>query len=702
MNSADMFLNSNKLVPIDKINGYYVRPGLYTMDGAMAIDDAINFTIHSWNATSCSVVLFGRYETEPFAVIPIPDSYRIGDTWSIMIFGLDIREFEYCYRMDGPYDKKRGLIFDKDRNILDPYAKAVTGQSTWGSKSTAGDGVYHGRVTVENFDWMAINSPRIPFSDLVIYELHVRGFTKDRSSGTEFPGTFKGLIEKIPYLKQLGVNTVELMPVFEFDEMEDPRVVDGETLINYWGYNTTAFFAPNTSYASTRENNHEGDELKTLIRELKKNGMQVFLDVVFNHTSEGDDRGPAFSFKGIDNSVFYLLTPDGKYQNFSGCGNTVNCNHPVVQRFLIDCLRHWVINYRVDGFRFDLASILGRDRDGSPLPNPPLLKHLVYDPILSNVTLIAEAWDAGGLYQVGSFPSYHRWAEWNGRYRDDLRCFLKGDCGMADKAIQRIIGSPDLYGYGAHANNSSVNFLTCHDGFTLYDLYSYNTKHNEKNGWNNTDGDNNNNSWNCGVEGDTDDPAINGLRIRLIKNAFSVLFCSRGALMFYQGDEFCNTQFGNNNPYCQDNITSWLDWSRLEKYSEVHDMVSALSRFRTQHPCVRKDGAVPEGYTSISVHNGTPYNSESNDDTHLIGVMYAGKTEDGKNDFVYIGINAYWEPLVTELPPLPHDMSWKVAFYTGVEFAEQDDERYSSLWCDWNKLRLCDRSVVILHSVYNK
>ena len=347
--------------------------------------------------------------------------------------------------------------------------------------------------------------------------------------------------------------------------------------------------------------------------------------------------GPCFSFKGIDNNVYYMLTPDAHYYNFSGCGNVMNCNHPVVRSFIIDCLRHWAIEYRVDGFRFDLASILGRDQNGAPMANPPILESLAFDPVLGKMKLIAEAWDAGGLYQVGSFPSWNRWAEWNGRYRDDMRSFLKGDDGMAGNAITRITGSRDLYSPESRGHKASVNFLTCHDGFTLYDLYSYNEKHNEKNGWNNTDGDNNGHSWNCGAEGETDDPNVNGLRRRLIKNAFAALLCSRGPAMFFAGDEFCNTQFGNNNAYCQDNIISWLDWSRLEEFKEIHDFVRHMIQFRKEHPILRKM-TKPSScqFPEISVHNGTPFNASTDYKTKLIGIMYAGRNEeDTEDDIVF-------------------------------------------------------------------
>ena len=545
------------LLPLDVVEGFKIRPGFFRMYGACVASNGVSFTINSHGATRCTLLLFKPQAPKPYARIPFPDSYRIGDTYSMLVFDIKPDEFEYAFSFDGPYEPAKGLLFNEENVLLDPYSRAVTGQRKWGEKPEGGkDFEYRARVVKSSFDWGNIKQLEQPFEDLVIYEIHVRGYTKDKSSGVSAPGTFAGLKDKIPYLKDLGINAVELMPIFEFDEMESARVVDGVQLYNYWGYNTVSFFAPNTSYAFNEEHNHEGDELKSLIKALKENGIEVILDVVFNHTAEGNEMGPCFSFKGIDNNVYYMLTPDAHYYNFSGCGNVMNCNHPVVRNFIIDCLRHWAIEYRVDGFRFDLASILGRDQNGAPMANPPILESLAFDPVLGKMKLIAEAWDAGGLYQVGSFPSWNRWAEWNGRYRDDMRSFLKGDDGMAGNAITRITGSRDLYSPESRGHKASVNFLTCHDGFTLYDLYSYNEKHNEKNGWNNTDGDNNGHSWNCGAEGETDDPNVNGLRRRLIKNAFAALLCSRGPAMFFAGDEFCNTQFGNNNAYCQDNIIS--------------------------------------------------------------------------------------------------------------------------------------------------
>ena len=487
---------TEELVPVlpaaETEAGFMIRPGLFQVSGAVPVPGGVSFTISSRGADSCELCLFHRNEDAPFAVLPFPEDCRIGHTYSMIVYGLDITEIEYAYRMDGPWDPEQGLLFDKTKFLLDPCARAVTGQSVWGKKQEAGK-AYHARVVEDVFDWSGFHDSKVPFQDMVIYELHVRGFTEHESSGVKHRGTFRGLMEKIPYLLELGVNAVELMPIFEFDETAEERIVDGRQLLNYWGYNTVCYFAPNTSYAAETEFNREGTELKELVRELNAHGIEVILDVVFNHTAEGDERGPFFSFKGIDNKLYYMLTPDGKYYNFSGVGNTLNCNHPVARQFILDCLRYWVVEYRVDGFRFDLASILGRDEDGAPLSRPPLLESLAFDPILGQAKLIAEAWDAGGLYQVGSFPSWNRWAEWNGKYRDDIRKFLKGDENMAAAAIQRILGSPDLYPPDRR-QNASVNFLTCHDGFTLYDLYAYNEKHNEANGWNNTDGANDNNS----------------------------------------------------------------------------------------------------------------------------------------------------------------------------------------------------------------
>lgn len=687
------------LLPLDVVEGFKIRPGFFRMYGACVASNGVSFTINSHGATRCTLLLFKPQAPKPYARIPFPDSYRIGDTYSMLVYDIKPDEFEYAFSFDGPYEPAKGLLFNEENVLLDPYSRAVTGQRKWGEKPEGGkDFEYRARVVKSNFDWGNIKQLEQPFEDLVIYETHVRGYTKDKSSGVSAPGTFAGLKDKIPYLKDLGINAVELMPIFEFDEMESARVVDGVQLYNYWGYNTVSFFAPNTSYAFNEEHNHEGDELKSLIKALKENGIEVILDVVFNHTAEGNEMGPCFSFKGIDNNVYYMLTPDAHYYNFSGCGNVMNCNHPVVRNFIIDCLRHWAIEYRVDGFRFDLASILGRDQNGAPMANPPILESLAFDPVLGKMKLIAEAWDAGGLYQVGSFPSWNRWAEWNGRYRDDMRSFLKGDDGMAGNAITRITGSRDLYSPESRGHKASVNFLTCHDGFTLYDLYSYNEKHNEKNGWNNTDGDNNGHSWNCGAEGETDDPNANGLRRRLIKNAFAALLCSRGPAMFFAGDEFCNTQFGNNNAYCQDNIISWLDWSRLEEFKEIHDFVRHMIQFRKEHPILRKM-TKPSScqFPEISVHNGTPFNASTDYKTKLIGIMYAGRNEeDTEDDIVFYCMNAYWEPLVMQLPVLPNGKHWHVDTNTNAEYFDGEDFTEKTELLGVNTIRVPARTTIIL------
>ena len=687
------------LLPLDVVEGFKIRPGFFRMYGACVASNGVSFTINSHGATRCTLLLFKPQAPKPYARIPFPDSYRIGDTYSMLVYDIKPDEFEYAFSFDGPYEPAKGLLFNEENVLLDPYSRAVTGQRKWGEKPEGGkDFEYRARVVKSSFDWGNIKQLEQPFEDLVIYEIHVRGYTKDKSSGVSAPGTFAGLKDKIPYLKDLGINAVELMPIFEFDEMESARVVDGVQLYNYWGYNTVSFFAPNTSYAFNEEHNHEGDELKSLIKALKENGIEVILDVVFNHTAEGNEMGPCFSFKGIDNNVYYMLTPDAHYYNFSGCGNVMNCNHPVVRNFIIDCLRHWAIEYRVDGFRFDLASILGRDQNGAPMANPPILESLAFDPVLGKMKLIAEAWDAGGLYQVGSFPSWNRWAEWNGRYRDDMRSFLKGDDGMAGNAITRITGSRDLYSPESRGHKASVNFLTCHDGFTLYDLYSYNEKHNEKNGWNNTDGDNNGHSWNCGAEGETDDPNVNGLRRRLIKNAFAALLCSRGPAMFFAGDEFCNTQFGNNNAYCQDNIISWLDWGRLEEFKEIHDFVRHMIQFRKEHPILRKM-TKPSScqFPEISVHNGTPFNASTDCKTKLIGIMYAGRNEeDTEDDIVFYCMNAYWEPLVMQLPVLPNGKHWHVDTNTNAEYFDGEDFTEKTELLGVNTIRVPARTTIIL------
>ncbi|MCR5798868.1 MAG: glycogen debranching protein GlgX [Lachnospiraceae bacterium] len=681
------------LIPMDNIDGFDVRPGFYEINGATPIPGGVNFTIHSNQATYCELLLFNRRETEPFAVLPFPKHYKIGNCYSMIVFGVSIDFLEYAYRMDGPYDPKKGQLFNRNNILLDPYAKAVAGLREFGVDEVDYSG-YRARVVKDDFDWGDCMQPLTPMEDLIIYELHVRGFTMDKSSGVKWPGTFDGIREKVPYLKELGVTAVELMPIFEFDEMHDYREYNGHALIDYWGYNTVSYFSPNTAYCSQPEYNKEGNELKRVIKMLNECGIEVYLDVVFNHTAEGNEQGPIFSFKGIDNNIYYMLTPEGYYYNFSGCGNTLNCNHPIVRQMIIDCLRYWVIAYRIDGFRFDLASILGRAEDGSPMSSPPLLESLAFDPILGNVKLIAEAWDAGGMYQVGTFPSWNRWVEWNGKYRDDIRSFLKGDDFKSQVAANRISGSPDIYNPEDRGCYASVNFITCHDGFTLHDLYTYNHKHNESNGWNNTDGANDNYSWNCGYEGETDIKEINDLRERLVKNACVVLMLSRGIPMFLAGDEFGNTQFGNNNAYCHDDITSWLDWTLLEKNRKLFSFFQYMIWFRKNHGIVRKDTEKCSlGYPFISHHGLQPFNPDYNANRHYVGILYAGRNHKGEDELVYMAINAFWEPQTITLPKAPEGRR----FYMVIDTYREESVVQDIVPVD-GSFTLMPRSVVVFET----
>jgi len=547
--------------PTDRIQGFNVRPGRALPYGATLVPRGVNFSVFSSRAEAVSVVLFRRGEATPFAELPFPDEFRIGGVWAMTVFDLDYEQIEYGYRVIGPAEPGVGDRFDSNQVLADPYAKAMSGRDIWGSPPDWTDPYRHrSRLTFDDFDWDGDEPLRIPPEDLVIYEMHLRGFTRDASSGVAHPGTYAGLVEKIPYLQELGVNCVELMPIFEFDEFENSRVDEatGETLYNYWGYSTVGFFAPKAGYAATGKYGMQRDEFKNLVKQLHRAGIEVVLDVVFNHTAEGNEQGPTIHFRGLDNRTYYMLTPDGYYYNFSGTGNTLNCNNPVVRDYVISCLRFWASEYHVDGFRFDLAAILDRGTDGAPMANPPLPESLAYDPLLRDCLLIAEAWDAGGLYEVGSFPNYFRWSEWNGKFRDTVRKFLKGDADTVGELATRVIGSPDLY--QERGTIASINFITCHDGFTLADLFAYNDKHNDANGEDNNDGGNDNNSWNCGAEGPTDDPGIRELRLRQAKNAMVLLLTSQGIPMILAGDEAGRTQRGNNNAYCHDLI----DLVRLE------------------------------------------------------------------------------------------------------------------------------------------
>jgi glycogen operon protein len=586
------------------------------------------------------------------------------------VFDLDVERLEYGYRMDGPFAPEKGHRFDKNVILSDPYARSLGGRDTWLAEPNW-DNIYpyRSRLAFEDFDWEGDHPLEYPIEDLIVYEMHARAFTKHPSSKVKSAGTFSAIKSKIKYLKDLGVNCIELMPIYEYDEWENskPNPVTGEILVNFWGYSTVNFFSPKAGYAATGKFGMQVDELKTVIKELHKNGIEVILDVVFNHTAEGDHRGHTISFRGIDNKTYYMLTPEGYYFNFSGTGNTLNCNNPVVRNMVLDCLRYWAADYHIDGFRFDLASILGRAQDGSPLSNPPLLESLAYDPILAKCKLIAEAWDAGGLYQVGSFPAYGRWAEWNGKYRDTVRKFLKGDEAQVSEMAQRIQGSPDLYYY--RGPTASINFISCHDGFTLYDIFAYNEKHNEANGEDNNDGGNDNHSWNCGWEGETDDVEINFLRKKLIKNALSILFVSQGVPMMLMGDEMGRTKKGNNNTYCHDNELNWLDWSLLKKNKGTFDFVQGLIRFRKAHPALRgsthftHSDYVGSGYPDISFHGTKAYQMDWSEFNRSFAFMLCGdhaKQGAIKDDMIYVAMNMYWEGLSFELPQLNRDRKWHV------------------------------------------
>jgi glycogen operon protein len=678
--------------PTYEYAGYRLRPGRAFPFGATLVPGGVNFSVYSGQASACTLVLFRRGRIEPLAEIPFPEGFRIGNVFAMTVFDLDYEETEYGFRMAGGRSDPAAVL-------LDPYARAVSGRDVWGaSPDWDRPGRYRGRLVFDDFDWDGDRPLETPVEDLVIYEVHVRGFTGHPSAGVKFPGTFAGLRQKIPYLKELGVNCVELMPVCEFDEFDGSRShpETGERLLNYWGYNPVGFFAPKAGYAATGKLGMQVDEFKALVKELHRNGIEVLLDVVFNHTAEGDGRGPTFSLRGIDETTYYMLTPEGYYYNFSGTGNTLNCNHPVVRGLVLDCLRYWAAEYHIDGFRFDLASVLGRAPSGAPLANPPLLETLAFDPVLARCKLIAEAWDAGGLYQVGSFPGYGRWAEWNGKYRDCVRKFLKGEAGQVGEMAQRLQGSPDLYGRRGPA--ASVNFITCHDGFTLFDLVSYNGKHNGANGEGNRDGADDNHSWNCGVEGPTADTAVNALRRRQVKNAAALLLVSRGVPMLLMGDEVGRSQGGNNNAYCHDSAANWLDWRLREANADLFNFFKQCLAFRRAHPVLRgrASGAGPDA--DFTWHGTRAWHADWSGWSRILAFTVAdGSDGGGANSYIYTAMNMHWEAHAFELPRLPHGRRWHVFANTGKLPPEDvwpvGDEPPLA---DQRHALLGDRSVVIL------
>lgn len=628
--------------------------------GATVHGGGVNFSIFSRDAALVELLLFddanAARPAEAFALDA--RRHRTYHYWHVFVPDLKPGQV-YAYRAHGPFAPDRGLRFDSQKVLLDPYGLAVAIPDAYARDAArrSGDNAAVAMKSVVadpgGYDWEGDAALRRPFVETVIYELHVRGFTRHPNSGVASAkrGTYAGLIEKIPYLADLGITAVELLPVFQFDPQDAPH-----DRVNYWGYQPASFFAPHHAYGSRKEPLAVLDEFRDMVKALHRAGIEVILDVVFNHTTEGGPDGPTVCYRGLGNDIYYILEQDrARYADYSGCGNTLNANQPIVRRLIQDSLRYWVTQMHVDGFRFDLASILSRDEAGRPLPSPPVLWDIESDPVLAGTKLIAEAWDAAGLYQVGSFAG-DAWQEWNGRFRDDVRRFWKGDNGTVSHLSARILGSPDIYAHEEREAEQSVNFVTCHDGFTLNDLVSYNRKHNEANGENNRDGADDNLSWNCGTEGPTDDPAIEGLRNRQVKNFLALEMLAAGTPMLLMGDEMRRTQHGNNNAYCQDGDVSWLDWSLLERHGDIHRLVKSLIAFRQRREVVAYDGRLSLNQllqrARIEWHGVALHRPDWSDDSHSLA--FTLHSLHGR--FLLHGmLNAYWEPLTFELPPVPSE-----------------------------------------------
>ncbi len=658
--------------------------------GAQIMGDGVNFSIFSRNGTGVILMLFAKAEdSKPIFEIPLdPRKNRTGDIWHIFLHGLKAGAL-YLYRVDGPYLPEQGYRFNPNKSLIDPYAKALSGDFTWNTthalgydpKAASGDLSFSTEkdagftpkcivVDDDDFDWQGDKPLNYPLRFSVIYETHLRGLTMHNSSGVAHPGTYRGVVEKIPYLKDLGVTSLEFLPIHEFDELDNlhsnPKT--GEKLQNYWGYQTIAFFAPKSSYSSSGRRGEQVAEFKEMVRELHKAGIEVIMDIVFNHTSEGDQTGPTLSFRGLDNTIYYMLDDNKRYyKNFSGCGNTLNCNHPVMRSLILDCLRYRVIDMHVDGFRFDLGSILGRDQKGRLMENPPILERIAEEPVLRNTKIIAEAWDAGGAYQVGWFPG-GRWAEWNDRYRDDIRKFWRGDDHAVQGLATRITGSSDLYLRDGRKPFHSINFITSHDGFTMNDLVTYNGKHNEENGERNRDGNDSNFSYNYGYEGPVSNPGIEKIRNRQVKNYLATLILSIGTPMLLGGDEFRRSQRGNNNAYCQNNDISHYNWDFLRAHEDVHRFTRALIAFRMRHSAFLR----PEFYTGKDQNrNRIPDITWFNEDGHspdwssqqrALACRVDGSKADiwldrDDNDFFMI-FNSRVEPALFKVTQAPEGCSW--------------------------------------------
>ncbi|MCH9626146.1 MAG: Glycogen operon protein GlgX [Chlamydiales bacterium] len=650
----------------------------------------INFALFSKHATHVSLCLFKPGRSTPCCEIPLdPKINKSGYVWHVFVYALP-SNYEYGYRVDGPYDPPQGHYFDNRITLLDPYAKKIASPSDWGSSAPIDLSPVHKGIVypLEPFHWETDTHPNIPLKELIIYEMHVRGFTQDPSSKVKNRGTFLGMIEKIPYLKSLGVNAVELLPLYEFNEKNNPftNPDSGEPLYNYWGYSTINFFSPMNRYGVKNSIN----EFKQLVKALHAEGIEVILDVVYNHTAEGNEEGPAQSFKGLENSTYYMLAPNGEYYNFSGCGNTVNCNHPVVRDFIRDSLRYWVTEMHVDGFRFDLASILVRSQDGVPLKNPPLIEAISLDPILANTKLIAEAWDAGGLYQVGSFPGLGIWAEWNGKYRDEVRQFIKGTDGSVGDFASRLSGSEDLYGERSLPSNS-INFITSHDGFSLADLVSYNDKHNLSNGEENRDGDNNNESWNCGEEGLSDNPHVLALRERQRKNFHVALMVSQGVPMLLMGDEYGHSKLGNNNTWGHDSRLNWFQWDTLEEQADFFRFYTKMIQFRKNHPVLTRSRFLgPKDVTWHGVETGNPDWSEH---CRLIAFSLPDTLD---HSTLYIAFNASFKELTIQLPN--HKSGWYRYVDTSKPSPKDIVDKQKAKRVQTEKIKIASHSAIILIS----
>jgi glycogen operon protein len=635
--------------------------------GATALPDGVNFALLCRHGDAVVLVIYPLDGSEPLAEIALhPKRNRTGDHWHLLVAGLP-PAFSYGWRVDGPAGP--GNCFDPFLVLLDPAATALSGGARWGHSGET-DPHHSSRRSVfwrRPFHWQEDVPLLTPLEDTVIYELHVRGFTCHPTSLVAHPGTFSGLVEKIPYLHSLGVTAVELLPIHEFDECDCPftNPLTGERLRNFWGYNSIAFAAPKAGYAHSGAEHGQLTEFREMVRAFHAAGIEVYLDVVFNHTGEGDQRGRTYSFRGLDNRLYYMIGPGGNYLNFSGCGNTVNCNHPVVRDMLLSCLRFWVADMHVDGLRFDLASVMGRDYRGHVLVEPPVVEMIAEEGVLTDTKLIAEPWDAAGLYQVGHFPYGRRWSEWNGQYRDQVRRFWRGDPGLAGALATRLCGSADLYETSGRLPLHSVNFITCHDGFTLWDLVSYNQKHNEANGEQNRDGSNDNWTWNCGVEGPTDDPGVLGLRRRQARNLLATLFLSQGVPMLLAGDELLRSQQGNNNAWCQDNEVSWLDWSLAVKNADFLRFVRELITLRKRHPALRRRRFFYGG--EVTWHGVKPNRPDFSRSSRSLALTLDGRCtgREADRDF-YMAFNAWREPLSFVLPPAPQGRPWRRAIDTAL------------------------------------